>query len=64
VLDLPQPKLHLRITALGGIRLGFAEHFMRHVHANDPSGLPHRAGRQETIKAGPAAEIQDGLPWP
>ncbi len=64
VLDLPEPKLYLRVAALGGVRPGFPEHFMRHVHANDPSGLPHGTGRKKTIKAGPTAEIQDGLPWP
>jgi len=34
---------------------------MRHVHANDLSGFPHGTGRQETIKAGPTAEIKDGF---
>src|SRR5207244_2332797 len=41
VLDLPKPKFYLRVAALRGVRPGFPEHFMRHVHANDPSSLPH-----------------------
>src|SRR5262249_42247261 len=64
VLDLPEPKFHLRVAALCGVRTGFAKHFMRHVYANDSSGFPHGAGRQETIKAGPAAEIEDSFTRP
>ena len=64
VLDLSEPKLHVREAALCSIRPGFPEHFMRHVHTNDPTCLSHGTGRKETIKACPAAEVKDGFPWP
>jgi hypothetical protein len=64
VLDLPEPKLYLRVPALGGIRPGSPEHFMGHIYANDSSCLPYGTGCQETVKAGSTAEIKDGFPRP
>ena len=57
VLDLPEPKLHLCVAALGGIRPGFAEHFMRHVDANHVASLSNSARGQKTIEARSAAEV-------
>jgi hypothetical protein len=54
----------MRIAALGGMRSGFPEHFMRHVHPNHPPYFSHGMSRKKTIKAGPTAEIKDGLPRP
>jgi hypothetical protein len=61
VLDLPEPKLYLGIATLGGIRPGFAEHFMRHVYPDDATCVSYGTGRKKTIKACPATEIEDGL---
>ena len=61
MLDLTQAEFHVRGTDLGGVLARAAQHLVRHVNADHPAPGAHLRGREQTVEAGAAAQIDHGL---